>query len=50
MYHDDDDDGDYERSCPNTNHMFKGNKNFAQNLRIPLKNFVDRVCPRPRVG
>ena len=44
------DDKLFERSCPNSNYLFHGNVNFAQNLRSPLKNYVDRLCPKAKTG
>ena len=38
-----DDDRLYERTCPNTNHVF--DSNYAKSFRDPLKNMVDSSCP-----
>ncbi|PRD27241.1 UNVERIFIED_CONTAM: edem3 [Trichonephila clavipes] len=36
---------DFTHSCPNTNYLFPEGRNFAQTIRIPLKNLVEEVCP-----
>ncbi|KAG8189980.1 hypothetical protein JTE90_001439 [Oedothorax gibbosus] len=36
---------DFTHSCPNTHYLFPEGRNFAQNIRIPLKNLVEEVCP-----
>ncbi|GIY24115.1 hypothetical protein CDAR_579061 [Caerostris darwini] len=36
---------DFTHSCPNTNYLFPEGRNFAQSIRIPLKNLVEEVCP-----
>ncbi len=48
VYVDEEADGRFLRSCPNTNHLFPGNANYAHSIRSPLKNMVESVCPRPK--
>ena len=48
VYEDEEAEGRYLRSCPNTNHLFPGNANYAHSIRSPLKNMVESVCPRPK--
>ncbi|XP_015916134.1 ER degradation-enhancing alpha-mannosidase-like protein 3 isoform X2 [Parasteatoda tepidariorum] len=36
---------DFTHSCPNTHYLFPEGRNFAQTIRIPLKNLVEEVCP-----
>lgn len=45
-------DEEFANTCPSASHLFKGTINYAQDLRNPLKNMVERLCPRPfqRVG
>ncbi|XP_071551477.1 ER degradation-enhancing alpha-mannosidase-like protein 3 [Panulirus ornatus] len=40
-----DSDVEYARSCPNAHFLFPGRHEFAENIRRPLKNFVNNVCP-----
>ena len=42
------DEYDHERSCPNSNYLFPGNVNYAHSVRHPLKDYVEKHCPRPR--
>ncbi|ELT95927.1 hypothetical protein CAPTEDRAFT_219288 [Capitella teleta] len=41
-------DEDFDRSCPNNHNNLNGNHNFAQNLREPLQNMVQNLCPSPK--
>ncbi|XP_035232820.1 ER degradation-enhancing alpha-mannosidase-like protein 3, partial [Stegodyphus dumicola] len=36
---------DFTHSCPNTHYLFPEGRNFAQSIRLPLKNLVEGVCP-----
>ncbi|KAF2349551.1 Glycoside hydrolase family 47 [Trinorchestia longiramus] len=38
-------DGEFAHSCPNAHSLFPGEQKFAENIRKPLKNYVDSVCP-----
>lgn len=40
-----DTDVEFYSSCPNAHSLFPGKQQFAENIRKPLKNFVDSVCP-----
>ncbi|XP_014671067.1 PREDICTED: ER degradation-enhancing alpha-mannosidase-like protein 3 [Priapulus caudatus] len=37
----------FRRSCPNNNAIFPG-ENFAQVIRLRLKNMVEEQCPKPK--
>lgn len=43
----DEEDEEFANTCPSASHLFKGTINYAQDLRNPLKNMVERLCPRP---
>lgn len=36
---------EFDSSCPNAHSLFPGKQQFAENIRKPLKNYVDSVCP-----
>ncbi|KAG8430603.1 hypothetical protein GDO86_020319 [Hymenochirus boettgeri] len=40
------DDSNFDWSCPNTQILFRNDPMYAQNIREPLKNVVDKNCPR----
>ncbi|XP_073439004.1 ER degradation-enhancing alpha-mannosidase-like protein 3 isoform X2 [Dendrobates tinctorius] len=40
------DDSNFEWSCPNTQILFRNDPLYAQSIREPLKNVVDKNCPR----
>ncbi|XP_064649418.1 ER degradation-enhancing alpha-mannosidase-like protein 3 isoform X2 [Lineus longissimus] len=42
------DDSNFERSCPSTQMLFPGSLHYAQLIRNPLKDFVEKLCPKPR--
>lgn len=41
-------DLDYDHTCPNTEYLFPGKSDFAQSIRQPLKNLVEGVCPKQK--
>ncbi|XP_041133736.1 ER degradation-enhancing alpha-mannosidase-like protein 3 [Polyodon spathula] len=41
------DDSNFDWSCPNTQGLFPNNPAFAHSIREPIKNAVDKSCPRP---
>ncbi|XP_053325737.1 ER degradation-enhancing alpha-mannosidase-like protein 3 isoform X2 [Spea bombifrons] len=44
------DDSNFDWSCPNTQILFRNDPMYAQSIREPLKNVVDKNCPRnPRM-
>uniref|UniRef100_A0A6A7G4Y3 alpha-1,2-Mannosidase n=1 Tax=Hirondellea gigas TaxID=1518452 RepID=A0A6A7G4Y3_9CRUS len=45
-----DPDGEFSMSCPNAHSLFPGKRQFAENIRKPMKNFVDSVCPSRNRG
>uniref|UniRef100_A0A8C5MFU3 alpha-1,2-Mannosidase n=1 Tax=Leptobrachium leishanense TaxID=445787 RepID=A0A8C5MFU3_9ANUR len=40
------DDSNFDWSCPNTQILFRNDPMYAQSIREPLKNVVDKTCPR----
>ena len=40
------DDTTYERSCPHNSEIFPSS--FVDNIRSPLKNMVENLCPKPK--
>ncbi|NXU46321.1 EDEM3 protein, partial [Drymodes brunneopygia] len=40
------DDSNFDWTCPNTQILFPNDPMFAQSIREPLKNVVDKSCPR----
>ncbi|XP_057583303.1 ER degradation-enhancing alpha-mannosidase-like protein 3 isoform X5 [Hippopotamus amphibius kiboko] len=40
------DDSNFDWTCPNTQILFPNDPLYAQSIREPLKNVVDRSCPR----
>ncbi|XP_068096223.1 ER degradation-enhancing alpha-mannosidase-like protein 3 isoform X2 [Hyperolius riggenbachi] len=40
------DDSNFDWSCPNTQILFRNDPLYAQSIREPLKNVVDKNCPR----
>lgn len=38
-------DTEFSRSCPNAHSVFPGKQQFAENIRKPMKNYVNNVCP-----
>ncbi|KAM9324523.1 ER degradation-enhancing alpha-mannosidase-like protein 3 [Gastrophryne carolinensis] len=40
------DDSNFDWSCPNTHILFRNDPLYAQSIREPLKNVVDKNCPR----
>ena len=38
-------DTEFFRSCPNAHYIYPGKQQFAENIRKPLKNYVDSFCP-----
>ncbi|XP_065411722.1 ER degradation-enhancing alpha-mannosidase-like protein 3 isoform X3 [Chrysemys picta bellii] len=40
------DDSNFEWTCPNTQILFPNDPMYAQSIREPLKNVVDKSCPR----
>uniref|UniRef100_A0A6I8SFK6 alpha-1,2-Mannosidase n=1 Tax=Xenopus tropicalis TaxID=8364 RepID=A0A6I8SFK6_XENTR len=40
------DDSNFDWSCPNTQILFRNDPMYAQNIREPVKNVVDKNCPR----
>ncbi|KAM8930931.1 ER degradation-enhancing alpha-mannosidase-like protein 3 isoform 2-T2 [Pelodytes ibericus] len=44
------DDSNFDWSCPNTQILFRNDPMYAHSIREPLKNVVDKNCPRsPRI-
>lgn len=41
-------DVEHARSCPSNHYLFPGHQGFAESIRLPLKNMVDKVCPTRR--
>ncbi|XP_018408472.1 PREDICTED: ER degradation-enhancing alpha-mannosidase-like protein 3 isoform X3 [Nanorana parkeri] len=44
------DDSNFDWSCPNTQILFRNDPLYAQNIREPFKNVVDKNCPRTTSG
>ncbi|XP_074078323.1 ER degradation-enhancing alpha-mannosidase-like protein 3 isoform X2 [Macrotis lagotis] len=40
------DDSNFDWTCPNTQILFPNDPMYAQSIREPLKNVVDKSCPR----
>ncbi|OCT82984.1 ER degradation-enhancing alpha-mannosidase-like protein 3 isoform X2 [Xenopus laevis] len=40
------DDSNFDWSCPNSQILFRNDPMYAQNIREPVKNVVDKNCPR----
>lgn len=40
------DDSNFDWSCPNTKILFPNDPHYAQNVREPFKNVVDKSCPK----
>ncbi|XP_006887823.1 PREDICTED: ER degradation-enhancing alpha-mannosidase-like protein 3-like isoform X1 [Elephantulus edwardii] len=40
------DDSNFDWTCPNTQILFPNDPSYAQSIREPLKNVVDKSCPR----
>uniref|UniRef100_A0A8C4LFE8 alpha-1,2-Mannosidase n=1 Tax=Equus asinus asinus TaxID=83772 RepID=A0A8C4LFE8_EQUAS len=43
------DDSNFDWTCPNTQILFPNDPLYAQSIREPLKNVVDKSCPREHV-
>uniref|UniRef100_H3A0Q9 alpha-1,2-Mannosidase n=1 Tax=Latimeria chalumnae TaxID=7897 RepID=H3A0Q9_LATCH len=43
------DDSNFDWSCPNTQILFPNDPLYAQNVREPLKNVVDKSCPKATI-
>nr|DBA18211.1 TPA: hypothetical protein GDO54_016486 [Pyxicephalus adspersus] len=44
------DDSNFDWSCPNTQILFRNDPLYAQSIREPFKNVVDKNCPRATSG
>ncbi|XP_040215738.1 ER degradation-enhancing alpha-mannosidase-like protein 3 isoform X2 [Rana temporaria] len=44
------DDSNFDWSCPNTQILFRNDPLYAQSIREPFKNVVDKNCPRTTAG
>lgn len=44
------DDSNFDWSCPNTQILFRNDPLYAQSIREPFKNVVDKNCPRTTSG
>ncbi|ESO10788.1 hypothetical protein HELRODRAFT_109117 [Helobdella robusta] len=43
----DDDVHEFANTCPSASHLFKGVTSYAHDVRTPLKNMVEKLCPMP---